>query len=98
MAIVTGAGQGIGRAIATRLSREGAAVAILDKNPETGEEAAAKLRQLGGRAKFATCDVTDRESVRHAVTIVEAEYGPISALVNNAGIGVRGRFLELSQD
>ena len=98
VAIVTGAGQGIGRAIAIRLNREGATVAILDKNPETGEATAAKLRELGGRAKFAKCDVTDRESVREVVKIVEAEFGPVSTLVNNAGIGVRGRFLDLSQD
>lgn len=96
IAIVTGAGQGIGYAVAARLSNEGATVAILDRNEEAGEGAAAKLRQLGGQAMFAPCDVADRESVRRAIAMVEAEYGPVSALVNNAGIGMRGRFLELT--
>jgi 2-hydroxycyclohexanecarboxyl-CoA dehydrogenase len=84
VAIVTGGGQGIGRALSLRLAEEGAKVAIFDLRPEAGEETA---QIAGGGATIRTyaLDVGDQAAVQGAVTQVEAELGPIWALVNNAG-------------
>lgn len=83
VAIVTGGGQGIGRALTLRLAAEGCKVAIFDLKPEAGEETAV----LAGDATVRTysVDVGDQEQVQAAVTSVEADLGPIWALVNNAG-------------
>jgi NAD(P)-dependent dehydrogenase (short-subunit alcohol dehydrogenase family) len=98
VAIVTGGAQGIGRAIAQRLSDDGAAVAIFDINRETGETAAAELNADGGRAVFVACDVTNRLQVRQALKSAADALGRITILINNAGIGRRAPFLELSDE
>ena len=91
VAIVTGGGQGIGRGIALRLADEGCKVAIFDLKPEAGEETA----KLAGDAVVKTyaLDVTDYDAVKAAVEQVEAELGPIWALVNNAGWDLPKPFL-----
>ena len=86
-AIVTGAGQGLGRATAHRLASEGAAVAIVDLNPETAAKVRSEIEDLGGRAIDVQADVSDRELVRQAVDVCLEEFKQIDALVNNAGIG-----------
>ncbi len=98
IAIVTGGAQGIGRTIARRLSAEGAAVAILDTNPKTGEQTSAGLRSAGQRSIFYPCDVTNRDQVRQAVQRTTAELGEATILINNAGIGLHAPFLEMSDD
>ena len=80
VAIVTGAGQGIGAGIATKLAAEGATVIVTDLNEETALATAAEIGGLGLRA-----DVTDRASVDAMVEAVMAEHGRIDVLVNNAG-------------
>jgi 2-hydroxycyclohexanecarboxyl-CoA dehydrogenase len=83
VAIVTGGGQGIGRALSLRLAEEGCRVAIFDLNPEAGKA----TERLAGEAVVKTyeVDVGDYAAVKGAVVKVEAELGPIWALVNNAG-------------
>jgi 2-hydroxycyclohexanecarboxyl-CoA dehydrogenase len=83
VAIVTGGGQGIGRALSLRLAQEGCKVAIFDLNPEAGKE----TERLAGGAVVKTyeVDVGDYAAVKGAVAKVEAELGPIWTLVNNAG-------------
>jgi 2-hydroxycyclohexanecarboxyl-CoA dehydrogenase len=83
VAIVTGGGQGIGRALSLRLTEEGCKVAIFDLNPEAGKE----TERLAGDAVVKTyeVDVGDYAAVKRAVAKVEAELGPIWTLVNNAG-------------
>jgi 2-hydroxycyclohexanecarboxyl-CoA dehydrogenase len=83
VAIVTGGGQGIGRALSLRLAQEGCKVAIFDLNPEAGKE----TERLAGGAVVKTyeVDVGDYAAVQGAVAQVEAELGPIWTLVNNAG-------------
>jgi len=84
VAIVTGAGQGIGRAIATELVREGAAIVITEINEETCHKAAEDIRALGARALPAVCDVRRREQVNAAVATTIGEFGTVDILVNNA--------------
>ena len=96
VAVVTGGGQGIGRAITLRLAEEGCKVAIFDINPDAGQETA-KLAPKSVIMTYAV-DVGDRASVDVAVAKVEAEMGPIWALVNNAGWDKPMPFLKTDRD
>jgi 3-oxoacyl-[acyl-carrier protein] reductase len=91
--VVTGAGAGLGREYASRFAAEGAAVLLLDSNEATAKEAAGTIEAAGGRSLAAYADVTDRASVEAAVADAVAEFGPVSALVNNAGLHM-GRYNE----
>ena len=84
-ALVTGAGGGIGSAVATRLSEEGAAVAVTDVNLEAASMVAKQLEERGGRAIAIEHDVTDRASWESAVDRVQSELGSLDVVVNNAG-------------
>ena len=92
IAAVTGAGSGIGRAIAQGYAREGAQVAVLDVNGEAASETAQQILNAGGKALAFTLDVTDREACRIMATKIAGEVGNISILVNNAGINRRNAF------
>jgi 2-hydroxycyclohexanecarboxyl-CoA dehydrogenase len=85
IAIVTGGGSGIGRAIATRLAAQGAAVAIADVNAEAAATVAREVGAAGGRALAVRCDITVPADVRAAVGSVQGTLGPVDILVNNAG-------------
>jgi NAD(P)-dependent dehydrogenase (short-subunit alcohol dehydrogenase family) len=84
-AIVTGAGAGIGRAIAIRFAMEGAKVGVTDINIENAQEVANYIQSRGGKAYPILCDVTDQQMIKDMVTQVRNIYGPIDILVNNAG-------------
>ncbi|MGE8687988.1 MAG: 2-hydroxycyclohexanecarboxyl-CoA dehydrogenase [Achromobacter sp.] len=84
-AIVTGGGGGIGGAACRRLAREGAAVAVLDLDPEAAGAVAAHIESEGGRALALRCDITRRDEVDAAVAAAESGLGPVDVLVNNAG-------------
>jgi NAD(P)-dependent dehydrogenase (short-subunit alcohol dehydrogenase family) len=92
IAVVTGAGSGIGRAIAAGYAREGAQVALLDINATTAEEAAQEIREAGGLAASFALDVTRRADCVAIAKRVAAQIGPVSILVNNAGINRRNAF------
>jgi NAD(P)-dependent dehydrogenase (short-subunit alcohol dehydrogenase family) len=97
-ALVTGAGQGIGKAIALRFAQEGADIAVLDVNGETAASTAEDVRALGRRAVVVVVDVSDPDAVEAAVQAVSAELGRLDVLVNNAGVEKRGAFLEIEPD
>jgi NAD(P)-dependent dehydrogenase (short-subunit alcohol dehydrogenase family) len=90
VALVTGAGQGVGRGIAMALAGQGAAVAVNDLHPERADAVAA---ELGGNAIAVASDVRDLDGWRTMVADVEARLGPVDILVNNAGIPVEGMAL-----
>ncbi len=86
VALVTGAGRGFGRAIAERLAAEGARVALLARSIAQIEEVEHAIADAGGEAVTIRCDVTDPDSIRHAVHAVETVLGPLDLLVSNAGV------------
>jgi NAD(P)-dependent dehydrogenase (short-subunit alcohol dehydrogenase family) len=92
IAAVTGAGSGIGRAIALGFAGEGARVVVLDINSETAGKTAAEIGKAGGKAHHFTLDVTDRAACRDVATKVASEVGTVSILVNDAGINRRNAF------
>jgi len=98
VAIVTGAGKGIGWGIAKVFSEEGAKVVVVDWDEEAGEKSAEEIRQSGGDAIFVHCDVSNEEQVKAMVQATIEKYGRIDVLVNNAGIGVYKSVLEATSD
>lgn len=87
VALVTGAGQGIGAAIATRLANDGFAVAVADMNTETANKVAEKINSNGGRALSIVVNVAERDNVFEAVRTTIQKLGGLDMLVNNAGLG-----------
>jgi len=92
IAAVTGAGSGIGRAIAQGYAREGAQVAVLDVNGEAASETVQQILNAGGKAQQFALDVTDRAACRTIAAQVAEKFGQVSILVNNAGINRRNAF------
>ncbi|MBV7672484.1 glucose 1-dehydrogenase [Streptomyces halstedii] len=91
--LVTGAGSGIGRAIASGLARRGAAVAVLDLDEAAAHETAEEITGVGGRAIAIRVDIADEDSVRSAIGRTVAELGRLDLAVNNAGVPSSGRQL-----
>lgn len=87
VAVVTGGGAGIGRAIARRFAQEGAHVVVAEISSESGQAVAAELRSAGGDARAVPTDVTDEESVSAMLAATTSEYGRVDVLVNNAVSG-----------
>ncbi|HVW39991.1 MAG TPA: glucose 1-dehydrogenase [Amycolatopsis sp.] len=86
VAVVSGAGQGIGRGIALRYAEEGAKVAVVDVNADTAKAVADEIATAGGAAIPVVCDVSRREEVNAAAERTVAEFGTIDVLVSNAGV------------
>lgn len=87
VALITGAGRGIGAAIARELAQLGAMVVLCGRSRPPLEETAGAIAEAGGRAELAPCDVTDHDSVQSVASMVERRFNRLDVLVNNAGIG-----------
>jgi meso-butanediol dehydrogenase / (S,S)-butanediol dehydrogenase / diacetyl reductase len=85
MVFVTGAGHGIGRAIAHRLAREGASIAVADIDFDAAERVAQEVVDIGGSALAVSCDITDRASVDASIVATIERFGGLDVLVNTAG-------------
>ncbi len=98
-AVVTGAGRGIGYAIARRFAQEGAKVALISRNAASCEGAAAKINEeLPGSCKAFPCDVANAEAVDACVKAVLTEYPAVDILVNNAGITKDGLLMRMKEE
>ncbi|MDH6214400.1 SDR family NAD(P)-dependent oxidoreductase [Streptomyces pseudovenezuelae] len=99
VALVTGAGRGIGEAIADRLAAHGATVAVCDLDAEAAGKVAGLLAdRYGVRTTGVGADISDSAAVRAAVERVTAELGPVDVLVNNAAVDVIGRFVDSTEE
>lgn len=95
VALVTGGGRGIGRAIALALAREGADVAVTARTAAELEAVAVEVRGLGRRAVALRCDVAERAQVDATAEAAAAALGPVQILVNNAGIAVAAKLADI---
>lgn len=98
VAVVTGAASGIGLACAKAFAREGMRVALMDVRAEPLEAAANEVRALGGEAIAVPADVSDEASVEAAATRIEAAFGKVNLIMNNAAVFIRGPAIETVQD
>ena len=98
VAVVTGAGSGMGRSIATRLAEDGAAIAIWDLNGAGAQETAKLVTDAGGQAIALTVDCSDKQAIHAAAEETRARFGPVTILVNNAGIVSFFPFLEIPEE
>ena len=96
IAVVTGAGRGIGRAIALKFATEGAEVVVVSRTQENSEKVAAEIRALGRKAWVFAVDVADSAAVSAAAEKILAEAGKVDILVNNAGVTRDGLLMRMS--
>jgi NAD(P)-dependent dehydrogenase (short-subunit alcohol dehydrogenase family) len=98
IALVTGAGAGIGRAIAETFAREGAHVVVADRDGEAAREVADAITKSNGAARAETVDVTDTAQVKALMQRLTEKFGRLDVLVNNAGVGERSDFRHMSDE
>ena len=98
VAIVTGGGSGIGRAISRRFAAEGARVAVLDIQMPEGEAVVREVEEAGGTAALFRCDVSRQAEVFEVFGAVRERYGPVDILVNNAGVAHIGTVEQVSEE
>jgi NAD(P)-dependent dehydrogenase (short-subunit alcohol dehydrogenase family) len=98
VAVVTGAGSGIGRAAATLFAREGAAVAVVDLAEAAAKETAAQIAGTGGRTMTAVADVSDPDQVSRAFDGILRDLGRVDVLYNNAGVNSSGSVLDATDE
>src|SRR5690348_659551 len=98
VAVVTGAGSGIGRAAATLFAREGATVAVIDLAEAAAKETAAKIAGTGGRALAAVADVSDPDQVSGTFDGILRDLGRVDVLYNNAGVNSSGSVMDATDE
>src|SRR3954451_22282254 len=98
VAVVTGAGSGIGRGVAERLAAEGARGLLASRTPPAGEAAAVAIRDQGGEAVFLPTDVTRAEDCARMVAAAVEQWGGLDLLVNNAGAAEHAPVTSLAED
>ncbi len=98
VAIITGAGKGIGRAIAVALAKEGVHIGLIARTETDLKKVATAVQTLGVKAAIATADITDITAVNAAIEKLKAELGAADILINNAGIAIMGGFMDLTPE
>lgn len=98
VAVITGGGSGIGRAISERFAAEGAIVCVLDFDEKMGSETLALIAKAGGQATFHQCDVSDQARVTEVFKQIQYDLSPLDILVNNAGVAAIGNVDHCSGD
>jgi NAD(P)-dependent dehydrogenase (short-subunit alcohol dehydrogenase family) len=97
-AIIAGVGPGTGAALSRAFAKEGYAIGLLSRHPESSEPVAEEIRSSGGNALAIQADVTDRRSVQAAVAQIRRSLGPVTVLAHNASGYGRGEFLQMNPD
>ncbi len=97
-AIVTGGGAGMGKATALRLARDGRAVAVLDRDGDAAQAVADEITAGGGKAVAVTADIANRNEIEAALSLARAKLGPVTILVNNAGVESFTAFEDIGED
>ncbi|MEM7192145.1 MAG: SDR family oxidoreductase, partial [Pseudomonadota bacterium] len=98
VALITGGGAGIGRAICETFAREGAHIAVADIDGDAASETADAIVKANGAAKAYPVDITDTEQVKSLMADLKEAHGRLDVLVNNAGVGARSDFRHLSDE
>ncbi|MBA4260063.1 MAG: 3-ketoacyl-ACP reductase [Chitinophaga sp.] len=98
VALVTGAGKGIGKSIAIALAKEGVHVGLIARTEKDLQDLATELINLGVKSIIAPADISNINAVNWAVEKIENALGPVDILINNAGTGTFGKFLDLSPE
>jgi 2-hydroxycyclohexanecarboxyl-CoA dehydrogenase len=98
VAVITGAGSGMGRSIAERFARDGAKVAVWDINSEGASHTAQLITDAGDTALALTVDCSDVSAIKAAADATRAAFGPVDILVNNAGIGPHIKYFDISSE
>jgi 3-oxoacyl-[acyl-carrier protein] reductase len=98
IAVITGGGRGIGRAIAIHFAREGANVAIIARTADQLDRVEAEIKHLGRKARSVTADIADELQVAEAFAHIHDAFGRVDILVNNAGIEIKRPFAEMALD
>src|SRR5579859_1558882 len=95
LAVITGGGKGIGRAIALAYASDGARVAVLGRDQAALAAVCEHISAADGSATALICDLSDAAAIQHCFARIQADLGPIDILVNNAGITASGKFTAL---
>ena len=98
VAVVTGSGSGIGRAIAVRFAKEGAKVGVWDLNGAGARETVQQITEAGGSAMAIEADCSDKDQIRNAANKIREAYGQIQILVNNAGIAPFAPYMDITDE